>query len=133
MRMKSFYRVLVLTILMTCTAFSAFAKQSVNTNNIVYNFEERNGLLVGQTLYKQEGKALSHYIRYNYTYDQNNKIVENNIQMWNKDKKQWDKSLSVRYEYNGQNVSTQCYKWDANKNSYKLLPKYNTSFIDPNL
>ena len=131
MKMKYFYKLLILAVIILSSTFTASARNSAN--NIVYNLEEENGVLVRQTLYKQEGKMLSQYIRYNYTYDKNNRIVESNILKWNNASNKWDKCLTVRYLYDGQDVSTRSYKWNKQYEEYELMPKFNTEFTDPSL
>ena len=131
MKMKYFYKLLILAVIILSSTFTASARNSAN--NIVYNLEEENGVLVGQTLYKQEGKMLSQYIRYNYTYDKNNRIVESNILKWNNASNKWDKCLIVHYLYEGQEVSTRSYKWNKQYEKYELMPKFNTEFTDPSL
>lgn len=132
MKFKQVYKVL-LVALVTISSFCSVSAKSNISNNIIYNLEEKDGILVGQTLYKQEGKELSQYLKYNYVYDNQNRIVENNILRWDEDNNRWGKALTVRYQYDGQNVNTKSYIWDASRQEYKLIPQFNKQFLDTNL
>lgn len=132
MKFKQIYKVL-LVALVTISGFCSVSAKSNISNNIIYNLEEKDGILVGQTLYRQEGKELSNYLKYSYVYDNNNRIVENNILRWDDDTNTWSKALTVRYQYEGQNVNTKSYIWDASRQEYKLIPQFSKQFLDKNL
>ena len=130
MNTRNVFRMLTVMIVLVATQFSAYAKQD---NNIVYNALERNGVLVGQTIYKKEGSNLAQVARYNYVYDQNKRIVENNISRWNKEDQVWENSISVQYRYKGQNITTKYYAWDNETNTYQLIPRLSSTIKDSNL
>ena len=55
-------------------------------NNLIYNSEEENGMLIGQTVYKKEGSSLANYMKYNYKYDDNKRMIESQTMKWNSNK-----------------------------------------------
>lgn len=132
MEFKQIYKVLMIAVIALGSLSSVSAKTNIS-NNIIYNLEERDGILVGQTLYKQEGKTLTQYLKYNYVYNNQNKIVENNIEKWDAEQNKWVNGLTMRYNYDGQNVSIKSYKWDNDRNNYQLLPEKNKEFQDLSL
>ena len=131
MEFKQIYKVLFIAVMLIGGIYTASAKTSAN--NIVYNTQERNGLLVEQTLYKQEGKTLIHYLKYSYVYNNQNRIVENNIEKWDSENQKWTNGLTTKYSYEGQNVITKTYKWNTTKREYQLMPSKTKTFKDYSL
>ena len=64
---------IVLAALMVC-GINAMAG---NHDNLVYNNEEVNGVMVGQTVYKNIDNMLVNYMQYNYKYDNQKRMTEN--------------------------------------------------------
>lgn len=131
MKFKQNFKVLIIAVLLIGSFCNLSAK--TNVNNIVYNTHEKNGMLVGQTLYKQEGKTLTQYLRYNYVYNNENKIIENNIEKWDNENQTWINALTTKYSYENQNVLTKTYKWNSIKKIYQLMPEKTKQFEDYSL
>ena len=102
-------------------------------NNLIYNSEEENGLLVGQTVYKMEGSSLANYMKYNYKYDINKRMIESQTMKWNSYKNNWENDLLVRYTYEGKTVTTNYYKWNNRKQEFILAPEMTVTMDNPNL
>ena len=45
-------------------------------DNLIYNAEEVNGVIVSETIFKMEGTMLTNYMKHNYKYDANNQRTE---------------------------------------------------------
>ena len=45
-------------------------------NQFIYNPIEENGMTVGQTVYKMDGNTLANYMKYNYKYDDNKRVID---------------------------------------------------------
>lgn len=102
-------------------------------NNLIYNSEEENGMLVGQTVYKMEGSSLANYMKYNYKYDTNKRMIESQTMKWNSYKNNWENDLLVRYTYEGKTVTTNYYKWNNRKQEFILAPEMTVTMDNPNL
>ena len=63
-------------------------------NQLIYNPIEENGMTVGQTVYKMDGNTLANYMKYNYKYDDNKRMIESEALKWNSSKDEWEKDLS---------------------------------------
>lgn len=48
------------------------AASAANKNNLIYNSEEKDGMMVGQTVYKMDSGTLANYMKYSYKYDDQN-------------------------------------------------------------
>jgi hypothetical protein len=100
-------------------------------NNLVYNYEQKDGMMVAQTVYKQEGGSLSNYLKYNYKYDDQKRMVESETVKWNSIKNRWDNDMCIRYTYEGKTVTTEYYKWNGKKAQYVLVPEMTVTVDAP--
>lgn len=113
-------KTLILSALMLLCGMSAWAD---NKNNLVYNSEEVDGLMVSQTVYKNDGSMLSNYMKYNYKYDDSRRMTENEMMKWDANENCWVKDVCMRYEYQGKSVTTTYYRWNQRKGDYVLIPE----------
>lgn len=104
-----------------------------NKSNLIYNSEEVNGVMVGQTVYKMEGNALANYMKYNYTYDNQKRMTESEALKWNSIKSSWDNDMCIRYAYQGKSVTTTYYKWNKKQGEYILVPEMTVTMDNPNM
>lgn len=63
-------------------------------NQLIYNPIEENGMTVGQTVYKMDGNTLANYMKYNYKYDDNKRMIESEALKWNSSKDEWEKTYA---------------------------------------
>lgn len=127
--MKILKTLMFSTLLFTC-ALNASAD---NKNNLIYNSEEVNGVMVGQTVYKTDGNLLANYMKHNYKYDEQNRMTESETLKWNSDRKQWEKDICIHYLYQGKTITTEYYKWSKKKGQYVLQPEMTVTMDNPNL
>lgn len=110
--------VAVIAFVANVTVFSANPD-----NNLIYNAEEVNGVKVSETVYKMDGNMLTNYMKYNYKYDDNQRMTENVSQKWNNMKNRWENDLCIRYTYSNKSITTEYYKWNARKKDFILVPE----------
>lgn len=94
-----------------------------NKSNLIYNSEEVNGLKVAETVYKMDGSTLSNYMKYNYKYDEQQRMTESEALKWDAVSNKWVNDMCIRYAYQGKTVITTYYKWNKKKGDYILLPE----------
>ena len=102
-----------------------------NKSNLIYNTEEVNGLKVGETVYKSDNGMLSNYMKYNYSYDTQNRMTESEALKW--DGSEWKKDMCIRYAYQGKSITTTYYKWNSRKGEYTLIPDMTITIDNPNM
>ena len=117
--MKAMKSLIIFSLLL---AYGLTASADGN-NNLVYNSEEVNGVMVGQTVYKMEGSSLVNYMKYSYTYDEQQRMTENLSQRWNSTRQAWENDICLRYTYEGKTTTTEYYKWNAKKKQFVLVPE----------
>ena len=131
MKTTGFLKTAVLSAVLLVSSITVCARNY--DNNLIYNSEEENGMLVGQTVYKMEGSSLANYMKYNYKYDTNKRMIESQTMKWNSSKNNWENDLLVRYTYEGKTVTTNYYKWNNRKQEFILAPEMTVTMDNPNL
>ena len=92
-------------------------------NNLIRNTEEKDGLIVTETVFKLEEGTLVNYMKHNYKYDENKQRIEDEALKWNVVSEEWVKDLCLRYSYTEKSITTEYYKWNKKKKDYILVPE----------
>lgn len=127
--MKNFKTLIVSAILVAC----GMNLSADNKNNLIYNAEEVDGVMVSQTIYKNEGNRLANFMKYNYQYDEQQRMTESEALKWNGISNKWENDMCIRYEYKGKSVTTTYYKWNKKKATYILVPEMTVTMDNTNL
>ena len=131
MKAKVSLKMFVLSVVLLMTSFVASARSY--DGQLVYNPVEENGVMVGQTVYKMNGSTLANYMKYNYKYDDNKRMIESETLKWNSTKNTWGKDMCIRYAYQGKTMTTTYYKWNNKKSEYILVPEMTVIMDNPNM
>ena len=131
MKTKVSLKMYVLSVVLLITSFVASARSY--DGQLVYNPVEENGVMVGQTVYQMNGSTLANYMKYNYKYDDNKRMIESETLKWNSTKEEWEKDLRINYTYEGKTVTTNYYKWNNKKRAYVLVPEMTVTMDNTNL
>lgn len=131
MKTKVSLKMFVLSVVLLMTSFVASTRSY--DGQLVYNPVEENGVMVGQTVYKMNGSTLANYMKYNYKYDDNKRMIESETLKWNSTKEEWEKDLRINYTYEGKSVTTNYYKWNNKKRAYVLVPEMTVTMDNTNL
>ena len=110
------------TILMIAVLFIANLPMNAQ-NNLIRNTEEKDGLIVAETVFRLEEGTLINYMKHNYKYDDNKQRIEDEAMKWNDVREEWVKDLCIRYSYTEKSITTEYYKWNKKKNDYVLVPE----------
>ena len=130
MKTKVSLKAVVLSAVILVCGLSAAAD---NKSNLIYNSEEVNGMKVSETIYKMENSALANYMKYNYKYDEQNRMTESQAMKWDSTKEEWTNDMCIRYAYQGKSITTTYYKWNKNKKEYILVPAMTLTMDNPNM
>ena len=66
----------------------------------------------------ESGKYLKPRLKYNFTYDDSNRIVKKEALKWNEIKDDWVNSFCLKFTYNDDAVITEYSKWNVRANEY---------------
>ena len=130
MKAKVSLKTVIVSALLLVCGLNASAD---NKSNLIYNSEEVNGMKVAETVYKMDGNTLANYMKYNYKYDDQNRMTESEALKWNSTKNTWGKDMCIRYAYQGKTVTTTYYKWNSKKGEYILVPEMTVIMDKPNM
>ena len=72
-------------------------------------------------------------MKYNYKYDDQNRMTESEALKWNSTKNTWGKDMCIRYAYQGKTMTTTYYKWNNKKGEYILVPEMTVIMDNPNM
>ena len=125
MKTKVFLKTVALSAVIL---FGDIAASTANKNNLIYNSEEKDGVMVGQTVYKMDGGTLANYMKFSYKYDDQKRTMK-----WNSGKNAWENDLRVCYAYQGKTLTTTYYKWNNKQKAYVLVPEMTVTMDNPNL
>ena len=131
MKRTGFLKTVALSAVLLVSSVAVSARNY--DNNLIYNSEEENGMLIGQTVYKKEGSSLANYMKYNYKYDDNKRMIESQTMKCNSNKNNWENDLLVRYTYEGKTITTNYYKCNNRKSEFILAPEMTVTMDNPNL
>ena len=130
MKAKVSLKTVIVSALLLVCGLNASAD---NKSNLIYNSEEVNGMTVAETVYKMDGNTLANYMKYNYKYDDQNRMTESEALKWNSTKNTWGKDMYIRYAYQGKTMTTTYYKWNNKKGEYILVPEMTVIMDNPNM
>ena len=89
--------------------------------------------MVGQTVYKMDGGTLANYMKYNYKYDDSQRMTESETQKWDSSTNKWANDLRINYTYAGKTITTNYFKWNKKNNNYVLAPEMTVTMDNTNL
>ena len=127
--MKTLKTLILFSFLFVC-GMSASAD---NKSNLIYNSEEKDGMMVGQTVYKMDSGTLANYMKYSYKYDDQKRMTESETMKWNSQKNTWENDLRICYAYQGKSITTTYYKWNSKQKAYVLVPDMTVTMDNPSL
>ena len=130
MKAKVSLKTVIVSALLLVCGLNASAD---NKSNLIYNSEEVNGMKVAETVYKMDGNTLANYMKYNYKYDDQNRMTESEALKWNSTKNTWGKDMCIRDAYQGKTMTTTYYKWNNKKGEYILVPEMTVIMDNPNM
>lgn len=130
MKAKVSLKTVIVSALLLVCGLNASAD---NKSNLIYNSEEVNGMKVAETVYKMDGNTLANYMKYNYKYDDQNRMTESEALKWNSTKNTWGKDMCIRYAYQSKTMTTTYYKWNNKKGEYILVPEMTVIMDNPNM
>lgn len=87
-------------------------------SNFITNEEVKNELVVAKTIFKQEGTYLQNHIRYEFTYDNENRLTAKTAMKWNGAKEAWMPYFKMSYQYNGNEITMSYARWDESHKAY---------------
>ena len=127
MKATLFKQAIMLSVFLLISSAASLAR---NNNNLVYNTEEKDGVVTSQLVYKMDNGQLSNYEKFNYTYDNDKRMKTQEKQIWNSNDKRWENSVCIQYTYQNGKKNIEYQKWNAAEKTYVLVPEMSISVDD---
>ena len=133
------------------SAVMAMATSVASVSNFAYNSEINNGKVESQTVYEvQNQQYLQPHLKYNYTYDEQNRLIQKEVLKWNKQAQKYDKDRCLTITYGthatemaalladikekavyrenamGMAENYQSYAWNERQNEWNLVVEHAT-------
>ena len=114
------------TSLFKAVAFVAMVIVSVMNSevkaqgNFITNEEVKNDLVVAKTIFKQDGAYLYNHMRYEFTYDNENRLTAKIASKWNSVKEEWMPYFKMSYQYDGNEITMSYARWNQSHKAYDV-------------
>lgn len=112
------------TSLFKAVAFVAMVIVSVMNSevkaqgNFITNEEVKNDLVVAKTIFKQDGAYLYNHLRYEFTYDNENRLTAKIASKWDAAKEEWMPYFKMSYQYDGNEITMSYARWNESHKAY---------------
>ena len=76
-----------------------------------------------EMVYKVDNQYLQHYIQYNYTYDDEGRVICKEALKWNDIRQAYERYYCLNFEYDADTVNMEYARWNEESNSYTAQEK----------
>lgn len=108
-------------IITTATLLATVLGMSDNASTeFAYNTELNNNVVSGQTVFRKDdsGRMLSRQLKYNFTYDAQNRLAQKEVLRWNENTRKWVNDHCLNYQYTTNGYSVEYVRWNAKAEAY---------------
>lgn len=92
------------------------------SSRFAYNTEIVDNIVMSQTVYKKSnGLYLTNHLRYNFTYDAQDRIEEKEVVRWNPYANQWENDYCLAYSYDIDQYTIEYIRWDKQMQTYSNM------------
>ena len=121
MKTMNLFKAFALVVL---TVVSSFNVVSVAQEaNFITNEEVENNLVVAKTIYKQDGNYLYNHMRYEFTYDEADRLVSKTAAKWDGAVDEWVPYFQMTYRYESDEIIMNYARWDEARKTFSKDPK----------
>ena len=124
-----FKAVAVIALMVAGVMNSDVKAQSQFVTNEVMNGEQ----VASKTIFKKDGAYLYRHIKYDYTYDNNNRLTGKTAYKWNGLKEAWDPYFKLTYQYSEKEITSYYARWNADRRAYDASEKSVYELNDANI
>ena len=121
------FKTLILTSVMILSGIMSYAS---NKDNLFSKSKIVGGMLISKTIYAQNGNTLKNYMKYEYIYDSQDRVVEYDCFKWDSFSESWLNDICVKYTYKNNTTTANYYKWDSESLKYILIPDLTITISD---
>lgn len=87
-------------------------------DNFITNEEVKNDLVVAKTIFKQDGTYLYNHMRYEFTYDNENRLTGKTASKWDSLQSRWTPYFKMSYQYENNEIIMSYARWNKVHKAY---------------
>ena len=87
-------------------------------NNFITNEEVKNELVVAKTIFKKDGSQLYRHIRYEFTYDDQNRLTGKQASKWDGAREEWMPYFKMSYQYSNNEITMLYARWNDSHKAF---------------
>jgi hypothetical protein len=108
--------------LLTITAATVFSMylNASSTGKYYYNADIENNKVCSMTVYDKDGDYLDAKLKYEYLYDNEDRLTRKVVSRWNYSKDKWTNDCCYCYEYTDEGCTVERMKWDEKKHDFDI-------------
>lgn len=109
----------ILVIFCMMLGFGGLSAQT--EDKFIYDCKYDNGILTSKTVFeKNDNNELTRKLKYDYSHDDQGRIIEKTAYRWNSDSSKWENyyQMICNYDDNNQKVTIDYAKWNKHKKGY---------------
>lgn len=115
MKTMNVFKALALAVI---TLVNLLNTQAMAQNNFITNEEVKNNLVVSRTTYKQDGNYLHNHMRYEFAYDEQNRLISKTASKWNGTVDKWIPYFQMTYRYEANEVIMNYARWNESQETF---------------
>lgn len=101
-------------------------------DNFITNEEVKNNLVVSRTIYKQDGNYLYNHLRYEFAYDEQNRLVCKTATKWDGATDKWVPYFQMTYRYEANEIIMSYARWDESRETFSKDKKQTVYELNEN-
>lgn len=95
-----------------------FSVSAMNPTEFVTNNEMTGEVITAKNIYRNEDGYLYRYLRYTYTYDNENRVISKEAAKWDSVKEVWTPYFKMNVEYSANEVTVDYARWNDRSKTY---------------
>lgn len=95
-----------------------FSVSAMNPTEFVTNNEMTGEVITAKNIYRNEDGHLYRYLRYTYTYDNENRVISKEAAKWDSVKEVWTPYFKMNVEYSANEVTVDYVRWNDRSKTY---------------
>ena len=115
MKTMNVFKALALAVI---TLVNLLNTQAMAQNNFITNEEVKNNLVVSRTIYKQDGNYLHNHMRYEFAYDEQNRLISKTASKWDGTVDKWIPYFQMTYRYEANEVIMSYARWNESQETF---------------
>ncbi|MCD8081441.1 MAG: DUF3836 domain-containing protein, partial [Bacteroides sp.] len=120
-----FFKAVWVAVVMVATTSIVKANNSYVTNDVM------NGQQVEtRFVYQKNNQTLSYYMKYHFTYDQENRLASKETFRWNNNTQEWEPQSRVDYTYEEGEIVMENNVWDKKEKRYREMAQLSFQYIN---